>query len=363
MEKVGNPCISFIQLNLKTDITEITDTSDIDRRLRNIEPSQSVDSIVYTANFAGKTLRVDILDNSSKEIPCSFFKWINIIAKESLGTLPISELLKHKSLLADIFSKISAVRDNITYLKYEFDHPAVRSMVRKAFTSIRSFSIREEFVPVTASLLNIIPPPALNDGNQIFYPDSKEVEDIIRRDNTPAPDVDPEIQKAMELLRKKGFDVPSIYNADENGVLNRTYQYLPYHFDSKLEQNYFVKTILSGILPGNHSLEAYFNGDDTLTDFCIKCYDKSGGQYKYVGLYYPDFVILQRDDTGKISRAVIVETKGTGFAQAFEAKRRYMETRFKELNDNIEFLFLSESLSDDQRSETTLKTIKNFFKI
>ncbi|HBI57646.1 MAG: DEAD/DEAH box helicase family protein [Duncaniella sp.] len=364
MEKVGNPCISFIQLNLKTDITEITGKSDIDCRLRDIEPSQSVDSIVYTANFAGKTIRADILDNSSKEIPCSFFKWINIIAKESLGTLPISELLNHKSPLADIFSRISVVRDNITYLKYEFDHPAIRSMVRKAFSSIRSFSIREEFVPTSASLLNIVPPPpALNDGNQIFYPDDKEVEDIIQRDNTPAPDIDLEIQQALELLRKKGFYAPK-YNADENRVLNRTYQYLPYHFDSKLEQNYFVKTILNGILPGNPSLEAYFNGDDTLTDFCVKCYDNEyDGQYKYVGLYYPDFVILQRDDTGKISRAVIVETKGTGFAQAFEAKRRYMETRFKELNDNFEFLFLSESLSDEQRSETTLKTIKNFFKI
>lgn len=81
-------------------------------------------------------------------------------------------------------------------------------------------------------------------------------------------------------------------------------------------------------------LEVYYNGDRAMTEFKIKCYKRSGQKWIYVGMYTPDFLIIQRKN-GKIHKAIIVETKGKIYANdpVFRDKRTFMEQEFSKHNN------------------------------
>ena len=53
----------------------------------------------------------------------------------------------------------------------------------------------------------------------------------------------------------------------------QTYHYAPYRFDSALELDYFRH--LLAYLKSMPNVRAYFNGDDTVTGFRIRCYKKN----------------------------------------------------------------------------------------
>ena len=159
--------------------------------------------------------------------------------------------------------------------------------------------------------------------------------------------------KAAEKLKKKhGLPVGC----------ERSYHYLPYHMDSKLEID-FLRELLPEDILRQKNLEVYYNGDRSLTEFRIKCYEKKGRDYRYVGLYTPDFLILQRA-AGKIARAVIVETKGGlyGNDPRFIKRRQFMETIFRKLNPNFDYLYLEDGLPAYERRQRTYDKIKNFFR-
>lgn len=84
----------------------------------------------------------------------------------------------------------------------------------------------------------------------------------------------------------------------------------------------------------NLGLEVYYNGDHAMTEFRIKCYKHIGGNWSYVGIYTPDFLIIKRKD-GKIHKIIIVETKGEIYANdpTFKDKKTFMETEFSERNN------------------------------
>ena len=96
----------------------------------------------------------------------------------------------------------------------------------------------------------------------------------------------------------------------------RLFLWKPDHLDSTLEKDYLDSII--GYLSSIEGVEFYFNGDDTLTDFKIRCYAKRGRTWKMLGYYYPDFILLTRNADNGINKIVIVETKGEGFAGKFE---------------------------------------------
>ena len=116
-------------------------------------------------------------------------------------------------------------------------------------------------------------------------------------------------------------------------------------------------------------LEVYYNGDRALTEFKIKCYQGSGGSWKYVGMYTPDFLIIKRKD-GRIYKAIIVETKGAIYANdpTFREKRSFMEREFVRQNnakfcyDRFDYLYLEDSLPEAERIRITHEKIGAFFK-
>ena len=113
-------------------------------------------------------------------------------------------------------------------------------------------------------------------------------------------------------------------------------------------------------------LEVYYNGDRAMTEFKIKCYKQHGSRWNYIGMYTPDFLIIQRGD-GAIHKAVIVETKGAGFEKDFADKKTFMETAFLQKNNEqfgyqrFEFLYLPDTMSDSDRMNRAHNEICVFF--
>ena len=114
-------------------------------------------------------------------------------------------------------------------------------------------------------------------------------------------------------------------------------------------------------------LEAYFNGDDNLTNFKIDCYKRKGHGWQYIGKYVPDFLLLSRDADGGIHKIIIIETKGEVYADKFADRRKFMETEFVSRNnesfgyDRFRFLYLEDTLKKDERERMTLDAIDDFF--
>jgi len=107
-----------------------------------------------------------------------------------------------------------------------------------------------------------------------------------------------------------------------------------------------------------------------LTDFRILCFAKKGNNYQRVGLYTPDFLIIKRNDKNEIHKVLIIETKGSGFAEqtTFKLRKQFMEKEFLKMNNDkfgykkFEYLFLQDDAKFDDNLVKLNKTIVEFFR-
>lgn len=162
----------------------------------------------------------------------------------------------------------------------------------------------------------------------------------------------------LQMLRKQNSSHPQ---------KDRSFHYLPYHTDSDFEQ-IFLEQVLSFEDLEKLGLEVYYNGDRALTEFKIKCYKNSGTAWRYVGMYTPDFLIIQRKN-GEIYKAIIVETKGRIYANdpAFKEKRAFTQGQFIQQNNRafgynrFDYLYLEDTLTETERLRLTHEKICAFF--
>ena len=158
---------------------------------------------------------------------------------------------------------------------------------------------------------------------------------------------------------------PDNYEAIDEQLYSKTYHYLPYKFDSRFEIDYF-STSLQTIIR-DKQLEVYFNGDDELTEFKIRCYKQKGKNWSYIGEYVPDFLLLSRNEAHNIQQVIIIETKGEGFAEKFAERRAFM-SEFVRLNNEkfgynkFDFLYIEDTLNKTEQDTITISAINNFFK-
>lgn len=257
----------------------------------------------------------------------------------------------------------------------KYDHQQIRASIRKVFVPKRDYTIVDEVVPETASILSVERPKPLDvlDDSR-FYPSQETMDNILAWDANPEKgDIPQEVYDVVEKMRKMGMveEAQTLLKFKNIGVdthpeRNQTYHYLPYRFDSNLEKEYFVQ----GLIPmmKDKQLEYYFNGDETLTEFKIRCYRKVGKHWEYDGLYYPDFLVLSRDAEGKIDRVCIIETKGEGYAAKFKERKDFMEKVFVPQNnqafrrERFHYLYLKDTDSVEKRMVNTMKMINEFFK-
>lgn len=366
MDKLKVPAIDYYQIRIKYNTFETAACPNISEYLTHYVPPRIDSAIIYTQGF---DINNDTVSESATEYEykenVSFRSWLDRIVKESFGTLSIQMLKAYESELLAVFEKITMSSEGIRYYSHEIDQKQVRADIRKCFTLKRSFNVSEELIPEEARLLNVqtLESPIDVSVNDIYVPTQDEVKRIVKSDSNPV--TISEEERAM-LLSMKARGIPVEIPEVNNSLFDRTYHYLPYHLDSSLEDNYFnqiINHLRGGEFP---NVEFYFNGDETLTAFRIRCYSKRGNHWKMIGYYYPDFIMLTRKDDNTIDKVIIIETKGEGFAGKFEPRKHFMKEMFVKFNNQrygrkrFHFLYIEDTLRSEQRLQKTIDAIRSF---
>ena len=369
MERLHVPKIDFYQLKVSYETLIIDEAYNPARRLQSEDILALADiSLIHQQDLEGNLI-ASVEQESKEEIPASFHWWLHLIAKESFGTVTVTDLKKCEAALQDIFAKITTEKDGVLIENSKYDHQRIRSLIRQAFAPRRDFTTKEEILPQQASLLQIERLTSPVEDNEKFFPDQQAVHEITEWDEKPPQQELTAEQKAkIAELEALGIDVSALRNPkpDPHPERSQTYHYLPYRFDSGLERHFLSQEVLP--LIKEKALEVYFNGDDTLTEFKIDCYKRVGTNWRYIGRYVPDFLLLSRNEQKQIDKVIIIETKGEGFAAKFKDKLDFMSEFVKKNNDKFgyrrfDFLYLEDTITPEQRRQKTFAAIKNFFNV
>lgn len=359
MERLKLPPIDYYQIKINYNTVETAQVANIGEYLRTYQLPHVDSTVIYTQGFdQSNTASESAVGYGMTEI-ANFRLWLDLIVKESLGLLSIDTLTRYEAELKLLFEKITIRNGNNLVYNSDIDQSKVRSDIRNSFALRRSFNTKEELIPEEASLLkvNALKSPIEDNKSAIYSPSQEKVAEIVSQDSKPVETISEEIRK---YLIEHGLPLPDV----EKSVNDRTYQYLPYHLDSKLEEDYLY-SVINHIksVPG---VEFYFNGDDTLTDFRIRCYTKRSRAWKLDGYYYPDFIMLTRNSDNTINKIIIIETKGEGFAGKFIPRRQFMDDVFIRLNNDkfgrerFQFLYIEDTLDKEVRLQKTINKINSF---
>ena len=307
----------------------------------------------------------------------NYNQWVYRIAKESFGFLSIPQLNRQQDALKAIFKAITYTdAEGVTRFSSHYNVAKVNANIRKAFYEKRILTIQQDLIDTDASLLHInadtifSPIEVLKSKVSDYIPEKDKVENIVKEDRGEVL-VDEKTQTIIDGLIAMGQtemaeQLRAKFTSEPNK--DRSYHYLPYHVDSDFE-SVFLNEVLTQQCIHEHDLEVYYNGDGQFTEFRIDCFKKNAhNQWKFIGRYTPDFLIVKRKDD-KIHKALIVETKGALYAQdeAFKDRRAFVEGQFLKQNEEkfgykrFDYLYLEDSLTDNERINKTNDIINKFF--
>ena len=361
------------EINTKECIKEVSstnfDVNEITRRYENLKSFDEQDENEISTAESEKDY----------SLPITYEEFLNDLVKESFNMITYNDLKVYDEYFNDIFLKITYEKqDNksIRYANEMINIGEVKRRIRLAFSNRYKITQNEETIPKDAKLLhieNFVSEKPVSDKDK-YFPDEHKVETIIKSDKAKIElEMSKEQKKIIKMLNKVGkFDEAKKLEAEFNDdsqiseLKNRTYHYIPYKSDSSFEVTVYNE-IIKLECTKNKGLEVYFNGDDNLTEFKIKCYSiDENGHKKYIGFYVPDFLVIKRKDN-QIYKALIVETKGEIYAHdpKFKFKKHWTENNFKELNNQeynkYEYLYVEETLKDNERIELITNKINEFF--
>lgn len=366
------PKIDFYQLCIKYDTIVACEAMPETKIPLSAEYAKKDLDMTKVTDFSMKISGREFDDTERGEKQATFLSWLYEISKESFDTLQVEELLKYKELLLEVYLTVTYQKEGVRYYSSKYDISVVNANIRKAFTGKRDFTSYEEVIPQQSGLLNIV-----NFTKEIhtehvkdYYPEQKVVKNIILDDEGKL-EVEPKLVDAIEALESTGNSANTMTAAllrqqiSSHPQKDRSFHYLPYHMDSGFERTFLTEVLT---LPEIESLnlEVYYNGDNAMTEFKIKCYKRLNRKWVYIGIYTPDFIIIQRQ-RGQIHKAVIVETKGEIYKDRFKDKRFFMETEFTKQNnrafgyERFDYLYLEDVLSENERLSITRKKITDFF--
>lgn len=377
------PKVEFYQMRVtSTDVIEYPVTDETTREeLSHAAKSARIDHPVLTEwKITNQGLQrtntiADGGEHGSEE--ANYNQWVYRIAKESFGFLSISQLNRQQDALKAIFKTITYTdAEGVTRFSSHYNVAKVNANIRKAFYEKRILSVQQELIDTDASLLHInagtifSPFEVLKSKVGDYIPEKDKVENIVKEDSGEVL-VDEKTQAIIDGLIAMGQtemaeQLRAKFTSEPNK--NRSYHYLPYHVDSNFE-SLFLNEVLTLQCIRERGLEVYYNGDGQFTEFRIDCFKKNAhGQWKFIGRYTPDFLIIKRKDD-KIHKVLIVETKGALYAQdeAFRDRRAFVEGQFLKQNEEkfgyrrFDYLYLEDSLSDTERINKTNDIINKFF--
>lgn len=368
MQQLHLPQVQYYQLSVEHDASVIV-PANVSESIKTSTDNQKYHGIIKTWDIiTGQDITIDSATEMGTQI-ADFNLWLHYIAKASFNNIKLSDLDKYSDELKKIFDKITYIHDGIRYFSSHYNHAAIESNIRKSFYDKRSFDTTADMVLVSARLLieEKLTTPIDVMCVADYIPDVTQTKSIIDQDagrlKLPA-----EMAAAIKALRDNGMtdqasDIESKYITPYK---DRTYHYLPYKTDSSFERK-FLDHVLRLQVFQDSKLEIYYNGDDNLTEFKIKTYRGSDNDWKYLGMYTPDFLIIQRHGN-EIHKILIVETKGVGYANNFAEKKHFMETEFVPRNNQkfgysrFDFLYLQDDISDAELDASTIDRLEQFFK-
>ena len=363
------PKVDFYQLAINYE-TMVLEAADPEGAIPHAaDDTDNKESVVKTTDLTMETFTTTTDDRERGAEQAKFFSWLYGISRGGFGVVSMDELLRYESVLRPVYETITYERDGARYYSSKYNRAAVEANIRKAFCDKRSYDTKEELIPEEASLLNVanFKSEIQTSAAEEFYPAQSTVENIIK-DDKGLLKLDLKMRDAIKALEQSGnYELAKTLRQQTSShpQKDHSFHYLPYHMDSGLEQD-FLRDVLTIPEIESLGLEVYYNGERAMTEFKIKCYKSVGGRWQYIGMYTPDFLILQRKD-GRIHKVVIVETKGEGFAESFKDRREFMAGEFLRLNNErfgyqrFDFLYLEDALSENSRIVKSQETIKAFF--
>jgi hypothetical protein len=386
MELLDLPLVDFYQLRVKYQ--SIDEETEAHTKKKLAELVKNID--YYKAAALVTTAEISNLDEGDIAImkqtgfdAANFNLWVHEMSKESLGLIKSTELHAFNTELNAIFQKTTYQENGITFWNELYDLYTINSKIRLAFSIKRDLKTESEVIPENANLL-LVDKLGSVEKNDKLYPEKVDTDKILAVDES-GEDIEIDLtkaradyDKALKTLEDAGMghmmssweDFQKKY--DHSLAVrskDKSFHYLPYNFvQSGFEKDILKKTLQLDSFKEN-GLEVYYNGERGLTEFVINCFSKNGKNWKNIGRYTTDFLIIKRKEEA-IQKALLVETKGEGFKNdpAFLQKKNFVETEFlKQNNDKFgyqrfDFLYLEDGTNITNNIVTINNKIDEFFK-
>lgn len=385
MDYLKLPKIDFFQLNVEYETVVTDQEAQPEKTILQINPENHFDTAVIEERGLSKDdpTKKDLLEKIEGD-RADFDRWIFDIARGSMGSLSSNSLYQYEKPLLTIFTAVTYEKADYRVFNNLFRHDEIKSRIRLAFHRHRELNVRSEIIPKNASLLVVEKLAPVEDHDKL-YPSVSDTKDILHADKT-GKDISVLQKEVEEAQRKMKEFIASQPNPDlftfaglnagtpktfSKAVVSKdkTFHYLPYNFiQSRFELN-FLKEVINLAPFMDNGLEIYYNGERHMTEFRIVCYEKKNDRWRRVGGYTPDFLVINRKD-GAIHKILIVETKGSGFADQpeFKARRNFMESEFLTMNNEkfgynrFDYLYLPDSTAMNDNLLSFKSKIDSFFK-
>jgi len=381
------PAIEFYQLHISYNSINEEENANTKSKLKTV--LIEIDKYKKTALIKSSELRniddatIKLIDEVGANV-ANFNQWLLQLSKESFNKISVTELDKFSKELKQIFDKISYDDNGSKFFNELYDLYLINSEIRKSFSIKRNLITQKDIVNENAELL-IVDKLKSVENNEKLFPEKDDINKILDFDkNKTTVDInDDDIQKLYDMqfatAKQAGLEKMMMpFNqfkesySHSSAIRNkdRTFHYLPYDFNqSGFEKDFLHKTLNLDILKENN-LEIYYNGERGLTEFVINCYAQENNYWKNIGRYTTDFLIIERKDN-QIHKALIIETKGKGFANdpVFQKKKSFVETEFLQQNrnkfkyDKFDFLYLEDSQNMPEILSKLTTKVNDFFKV
>ncbi|MCA1625461.1 MAG: DEAD/DEAH box helicase family protein [Acidobacteria bacterium] len=368
------PEVDFFQLKVEYDTLTTNSELNPQKEIASIKTNDFLNQGIITQRNLTSDDATRIVLDTEKGDYADFNRWLLNISKEGFGEISLQQLKRFAVELKALFEQVTFTEDGERFFNDFYDLPEINKQIRLAFHTRRELNTKSEVFEQSAKMLIVESLQAITKSTKL-YPNEDETKEILKIDGegldleARQAKLNEDFEKLLEMAKAQGLE--NLIQRKPNEVSfpvahkDRTFHFLPYKFDSNLEKDIFIEALRDDYLK-NCNLEIYFNGEKDITDFRILCYTENN---KYVGRYTPDFMVIQRSKDGKIHRALIVETKGSGYAEqtTFKLRRTFVENEFLKMNNDrfgyrkFDYLYLTDA-DDFNDNLVKLNTkLKTFF--
>ena len=389
MDFLQLPKVDFYQMKVTYQAIDEEETPNTKAKLKallkNIDNFKA-SALITTSDIANiDTGEIDVINETGIAF-ANFNQWLFEISRESFGLISEALLHQYDSELNEIFETVSYEKEGQRFFNELYDLHTIQSKIRLAFSIKRDLQTDTEIIPKQAELL-IAERLTEVEKNARLYPNEADTTKILELDKSDEEvNIDwEEVRKAydtmVEGMKAQGMEkwAPDweTFKSGKDYSLpvkskNHTFHYLPYNFGGSGSSGFEIETLQKALQLAdfkNKELEIYYNGERGLTEFVINCFAKEGRYWKNVGKYTTDFLIVKRTAMDKIHKALLIETKGSVYAEdkVFQKKKNYVETEFLKLNkekfgyQRFDFLYLEDSKDIAANITKLINKINQFF--